>query len=75
MGKNFRLPIVICSYLTAWYKKSKPDEKTFLLNEHITTIQKYLTNSKSDFDVLIGLQVFFHNQQMNENKGKSIEFD
>jgi hypothetical protein len=69
------LPIVICSYLTAWYKKSNPDEKTLLLNEHVTTIQKYLTNCNSDFDVLIGLQAFFHNQQMKENKGKSIGFD
>jgi len=64
------LPVVICSYLTAWYKKSKIDEKILLLNEHLTTIQKYLTNSMSDFDVLIGIQTFFHNQTVKENKGK-----
>jgi len=64
------LPVVICSYLTAWYNKSKIDEKALLLNEHITTIQKYLINCKSGFDVLIGVQAFFHNQKMKENKGK-----
>jgi hypothetical protein len=65
------LPVVICSYLTAWYKKSKIEEKALLLNEHITTIQKYLTNCKSDIDVLIGMQAFFHNEKVKENKGKS----
>jgi hypothetical protein len=56
--------------LTAWHKKSKINEKVFLLNEHITTIQKYLDKRKSDADVLIGIQAFFYNETIEENKSK-----
>jgi len=66
------LPVIIYSYLTAWYTKSKIDEKILLLNEHITTIQKYLTNRQSDFDVLFGIQTFFYHQNIKEDKSKSI---
>lgn len=61
---------MICSYLTAWNQKSKINEKVFLLNEHITTIQKYLDRRKSDADVLIGIQAFFYNEMIEENKSK-----
>ncbi len=70
--KNFRLPNFIASYLTAWYRKWEPDEKVFLLNEHITTVQKYLIKRKRDFDVLIGIQIFFYREDIKENKSKSI---
>jgi hypothetical protein len=46
------------------------NEKVFLLNEHIITIQKYLTDCQNDFDVLIGIQVFFYNEDIKENKSK-----
>ncbi len=68
------MPVVICSYLTAWNKKSKINEKVFLLNEHITTIQKYLDKRKTEADVLIGIQAFFHNETIEENKSKSRYF-
>jgi hypothetical protein len=65
------LPNFIASYLTAWYRKSKTSEKTFLLNKHVTTVQKYLIKRERDVDVLIGIQVFFYNEDVNENKCKS----
>jgi hypothetical protein len=42
--------------------------KSLLLNQHISTIQQHLTNCKSDFDVLIGIQAFFHNNEIQGEK-------
>jgi hypothetical protein len=66
------LPNFIASYLTAWYRKSKTDEKVFLLNEHVTTVQKYLIRRKHEFDVLIGIQIFFYREDIKENNSKYI---
>ncbi len=66
------MPNFIASYLTAWYRKWEPDEKVFLLNEHVTTVQKYLIKRKRDFDVLIGIQIFFYREDIKENKSKYI---
>jgi hypothetical protein len=62
---------LVCSYLTAWHRKSNIDEKVFLLNEHISTIQRYLVNRNCDFHVLIGIQAFFHNVKITEHKNQS----
>ncbi|UJR08579.1 hypothetical protein I4U23_012838 [Adineta vaga] len=59
-GSNFRLATLVCSYLGAWYKKSKLNDKILLLNEHIFTIRKYLTNSTFNYEILYGIQGFFH---------------
>jgi hypothetical protein len=63
-----KFPNFICSYLTAWYRKSKIDEKVFLLNEHITTVREHLTHGRGDLDVLFGIQAFFYNENIEENK-------
>ncbi len=44
------------------------EEKVFLLNEYITTVKTYL---KGGFEVLLGIQVFFYNEDVKENKSKS----
>jgi hypothetical protein len=69
--KSFlKLPILINSYLTAWCKQSKASNKTFLLNEHISTIQKHLPNLTASCGVLVGIQIFFFNAQIKGNKSK-----
>jgi hypothetical protein len=42
----------------------------FLLSEHITTVQEYLTHRRGDLDVLFGIQAFFYNENIEENKSK-----
>jgi hypothetical protein len=65
------LIILVNSYLTAWYRQSDVRQKDFLLNEHISTIQKYLGNRTSDFDVLVGIQAFFYNNPIKGQKSES----
>jgi hypothetical protein len=43
-------------------------EKSILLNEHISTIQQYLSKRKNDFDLLIGIQAFFYNNAIRGEK-------
>jgi len=65
------LIILVNSYLTAWHRQSDVRQKDFLLNEHISTIQKYLGNRTSDFDVLVGIQAFFYNNPIQGQKSES----
>jgi hypothetical protein len=64
------LRILVTAYLTAWHNQSNTSEKNSLLNGHISTIQEYKANRTNDFDVLIGIQSFFFNVKVDENKCK-----
>jgi hypothetical protein len=62
---------VINAYLTAWHQKSRAEDKFFLLHEHISTVTKYSIYRTGDFDVLVGIQLFFSNHRLNKSKNMS----
>jgi len=70
-GPNFKLPILICSYLTAWHRTQKEEEKTFLLNQHMPTIKKHIGHLRYSFVTLFGIHAFFYNENIVGNKSKS----
>ncbi|CAF1120731.1 unnamed protein product [Adineta ricciae] len=59
-GPNFSLPILVCSYLDAWYRKAKLNQKVLLLTKYVLIIQKYLAVRTSEYDILYGIQGFFY---------------
>ncbi len=69
-GPNFKLPILICSYLTAWHRTLKEDEKIIILNQHISTIKKHTTHLRHNFITLLGIHAFFYNENIQGNKSK-----
>ena len=73
-GPNFKLPSLISSYLTAWHKTVKENEKLFLLNQHISTIQKHTAHIRHNYVNLFGIHAFFYNENIQENKSKIIKF-
>ncbi|CAF0859265.1 unnamed protein product [Rotaria sp. Silwood1] len=73
-GPHFQFPILVCSYLTAWHRKSEINDKTILLNEHISTIKKHIENRHSDDVVLLGIHAFFFNETIQENKREMMTF-
>jgi len=73
-GKDFKLPNFISSYIAAWHRKSNPDEKDRLLHKHIPTVQKYIPYRKVSLDVLFGIQIFFYNEDVKENKNEMMTF-
>jgi len=62
------LSTIINAYLTACHQKPTADEKLLILNEHMSTIKRYLENCESDFDVLIGIQTFFFNNIFQDDE-------
>ncbi|CAF0821246.1 unnamed protein product [Adineta ricciae] len=71
-GPNFRLPILVCSFLDAWYRKAKLNQKVLLLNEYVLTIRKYLANRTNEYDILYGIQGFFYYIKSTSNKKKRL---
>lgn len=69
-GPNFKLPILICSYLTAWHRTVKEEDKTLILNQHISTVRKLTAHVRHTFVTLFGIHAFFFNENIQGNKSK-----
>lgn len=48
------------------------NEKNIIMNEHLSTIMKYVPNHIDDYTILLGIHAFFYNERIQENKSKSI---
>lgn len=69
-GPCFPLPILVNSYITAWYRRVEAQEKLILLNEYLSTVIKYISHHNNDFVVLLGIHAFFFNENVQGNKSK-----
>jgi hypothetical protein len=74
-GPTFKLPILICSYLSAWHRITKEDEKVLVLNEHISTILKHIAHFRHTRVTLNGIHAFFYNEHIPGNKSKTKIYD
>ncbi|CAF0958176.1 unnamed protein product [Adineta steineri] len=70
--KNLKLLIIVDAYLTACHNKPLAEEKLSLLNEYISTIRRYLRRNETNFDILIGIQLFFLNNIFHDNEKNGI---